>query len=61
MVDAGVNDISNGLWLSGVEGKYDIMLLPGRKVSVTKKSSFICGVDELETAGKVMLTIGYNF
>ena len=65
LVDAGVNDISNGRWLLGVDGKYDIydvVILPGKKISVTKtKSSFICGIDEVEMIGKLTLTINYEF
>lgn len=65
VVDAGVDAISNGRWLLGIDDKfdiYDISLLPGKKISVTNKSSdFICSVDEVEVAGKIILTMDYNF
>ncbi|MBP2166987.1 transcriptional regulator with XRE-family HTH domain [Erwinia toletana] len=65
IVDTGVTEISNGRWLLGIDNKYDvydIALLPGRKISVTSKASnFTCGADEVNTAGKVVLTMDYNF
>ena len=65
IVDASVSSISNGRWLLGIDDKYDvydIALLPGRKISVTSKgTNFTCGADEVNTAGKVVLTMDYNF
>ncbi|NIE70312.1 phage repressor protein CI [Pantoea sp. Acro-807] len=65
VVDMNVGDISNGRWLLGIDGKYDvydIALLPGRKISVTNKgTNFTCGAEEVKTAGKVVLTMDYNF
>ncbi|RRZ95801.1 phage repressor protein CI [Erwinia sp. 198] len=65
LVDLGVKEISNGRWLLGIDDKYDIYdiaLLPGKKISVSSKgSNFTCGADEVTTAGKVVLTMDYNF
>lgn len=65
LVDLGVKGISNGRWLLGIDDKYDvydIALLPGKKISVSSKSSnFTCAADEVTTAGKVVLTMEYNF
>lgn len=65
VVDMNISDISNGRWLLGVDGKfdiYDIALLPGHKINVTNKgSSFICGHNEVQVSGKVVLTLDYNF
>jgi transcriptional regulator with XRE-family HTH domain len=65
VVDMNVGEISNGRWLVGIDGKYDVYdvaLLPGRKISVTNKgTNFTCGADEVGTAGKVVLTMDYNF
>lgn len=64
IVDQSVKDISNGRWLVGIDDKYDIYdiaLLPGRKINVTGKgNNFTCGVEEIKTAGKVVLTLTYN-
>lgn len=64
LIDAAVTSISNGRWLLGVDGKYDvydIALLPGKKISVVNKlSNFLCGIEEVESAGKVILTMDYN-
>ena len=61
VVDLDVHSISNGRWLLGVGGKYDIydvVILPGKKINVTKSnSSFACSVDEVEPAGKVIATL----
>lgn len=65
LIDTAVTSISNGRWLLGIDGKYDVYdvaLLPGKKINVKNKSSnFSCGVDEIEVAGKVVLTMDYNF
>jgi len=65
VVDMNVGEISNGRWLLGIDDKYDvydITLLPGRKISVTNKgTNFTCGADEVKIAGKVVLTMDYNF
>ncbi|QZY96538.1 phage repressor protein CI [Pantoea dispersa] len=65
IIDMNIGEISNGRWLMGIDGKYDvydIALLPGRKISVTnKETNFICGAEEVKTAGKVILTMDYNF
>lgn len=65
IVDMNADEISNGRWLLGIDGKYDvydIALLPGRKISVTNNgTNFTCGADEVKTAGKVVLTMDYNF
>lgn len=64
VVDIGIKSISNGRWLLGIDGKYDIYdvaIFPGNKVSVTNKSySFTCGVNEVEVFGKVSMTIEFN-
>lgn len=64
IVDESVYGISNGRWLLGIDDKYDvydIALLPGRKISVTSKgTNFICGADEVNSAGKVILTMDYS-
>lgn len=64
IIDASVSSISNGRWLLGVDDKYDIYevaMLPGRKISVSNKiSNFICGVEEVSAAGKVVLTMEYG-
>lgn len=61
IVDKGVTEISNGEWLLGVDGKYDIYkitLIPGRKLSITSKTStFVCGADEIKVAGQVVLAL----
>lgn len=65
VIDMNIGEISNGRWLMGIDGKYDvydIALLPGRKISVTNKvANFICGTGDVKTAGKVILTLDYNF
>ncbi len=65
LVDMNVGDISNGRWLLTIDGKYDvydIALYPGRKISVTNNGTkFICGAEEVKAAGKVVLTMDYNF
>ncbi|MCJ7926308.1 MAG: helix-turn-helix domain-containing protein [Pantoea vagans] len=65
IVDMNIGEISNGRWLLGIDDKYDvydIALLPGRKISVTNKgTNFTCGAEEVKTAGKVVLTMDYNF
>lgn len=65
IVDMEVVDISNGRWLLGIDDKfdvYDITLLPGRKISVTGKgTNFTCGASEVNTAGKVVMTMDFNF
>lgn len=65
IVDSAVIEISNGRWLLGIDNKYDVYevtLLPGRKITVSSKASnFTCGADEVTTAGKVVLTMEYNF
>ncbi|WP_417172289.1 phage repressor protein CI [Atlantibacter hermannii] len=64
VIDANTRDISNGRWLMAINDKYDvydIALLPGHKINVTNGSfNFICGVDEVNAAGKVVLTIDNN-
>lgn len=65
IVDMNISELSNGRWLIGIDGKYDvydIALLPGRKISVTnQRASFTCGAEEVNTAGKVVLTMELNF
>lgn len=65
IVDASISSISNGRWLLGIDDKYDIYdiaLLPGRKISVASKgTNFTCGADEVNPAGKVVLTMEYNY
>ncbi|MGB7801325.1 helix-turn-helix domain-containing protein [Buttiauxella sp.] len=61
IVDKGVTEISNGEWLLGIDDKYDIYditLIPGRKLSITSKTSnFLCGADEIKVAGQVVLSL----
>ncbi|KOA72257.1 MULTISPECIES: phage repressor protein CI [Pantoea] len=65
IVDMSLDEISNGRWLLGVNDKYDIYdvaLLPGKKIDVTSKgASFICKSEEVNTAGKVILTMDFSF
>ncbi|WP_455915556.1 phage repressor protein CI [Pantoea agglomerans] len=65
VVDTGVTEISNGRWLLGIDDKYDvydIAMLPGKKISVFNKiNNFTCGAEEVSAAGKVVLTMDYNF
>lgn len=65
IADFAFVDISNGRWLLGIDGKYDvydIAMLPGRKISVSNKATnFICGAEEVNAAGKVVLTMDCNF
>ncbi|WP_370641013.1 MULTISPECIES: hypothetical protein [unclassified Pantoea] len=65
IVDISLDEISNGRWLLGVNDKYDIYdvaLLPGKKVDVTSKgTSFICNSEDVNVAGKVILTMGFDF
>ena len=65
LVDLDVRDISNGRWILGIDDKYDIydvILLPGKKISVINNgSSFSCGIDEVTAKGKVVITMEYNF
>lgn len=65
VIDVSVNEISNGRWLLGIDDKYDIYnvtLLPGRKITVNSKASnFTCSVSEVSIAGKVILTMEYDF
>lgn len=64
LIDRSLSEISNGRWLLGIDGKYDvynISLSPGRKVNVTNSiSNFICTADDVECIGKVILTMEYN-
>jgi transcriptional regulator with XRE-family HTH domain len=65
IVDVSVDEISNGRWLLGINDKYDIYdvaILPGNKINVTSiGANFICKSDEIDVAGKVILTIDFNF
>lgn len=65
VVDMNVGELSNGRWLLGIDDKYDVYdvsILPGKKINVMSKgSNFTCGADEVDTAGKVVLTMDYNF
>ncbi len=65
IVDFGVTDISNGRWILGIDDKYDIydvILLPGKKISVINKgASFNCGIEEVTITGKIVVTMEYNF
>lgn len=64
LIDSAVTSISNGRWLLGIDDKfdiYDVALLPGKKINVTNKNSnFACGIEEIESAGKVVLSMDYN-
>lgn len=64
IIDATIDEVSNGRWLLGIDGKYDVYdvsLVPGRRVEVKNvTSNFNCKVDELQVMGKVALTIQYN-
>jgi len=65
IVDMSVIEISNGRWLLGINDKYDIYdvaILPGNKINVTSiGADFICKSDEINIAGKIILTIDFNF
>lgn len=64
IVDMKVTGISNGRWLAGIDEKfdiYDITILPGKKLNVKSKTAvFTCNIDEINIAGKVLLTMNYN-
>ncbi len=64
IVDMKMLGISNGRWLLGIDDKYDIYdvtILPGKKINVKSKTTiFTCGSDEVNAAGKVVLTMDYN-
>lgn len=64
LLDTAVKQLSNGRWMLGVDGKYDIydvMILPGKKIKVSNAfSNFSCGDEEMEPAGKVVMTLDYN-
>lgn len=61
LVDMDINSISNGRWLLGVGQKYDIYnvsLLPSERIHVTNSSAnFLCSVNEVEVAGRIILTM----
>lgn len=65
IIDKSVKEISNGRWLLGIDDKYDvydIALLPGQKMSVTKKNTnFTCSTNEISVAGKVVVTLDYQY
>lgn len=65
IVDMKLTGISNGRWLLGIDDKYDVYdvtVLPGKKINVSsKKAAFTCDIDEVTAAGKVVLTMDYNF
>ncbi|MGC6386677.1 phage repressor protein CI [Ewingella sp. S1.OA.A_B6] len=65
IADFGTTDISNGRWILGIDGKYDIydvVLLPGKKINVTSKGlTFTCGINEVTASGKIVVTMEYNF
>ncbi|WP_371815485.1 hypothetical protein [Pantoea sp. Ap-870] len=64
VVDLDVHSISNGRWLLGVGGKYDIYdvtILPKDRINVSNSNfSFICEVSEIEISGKVVVTMDYS-
>ncbi|MGK7246071.1 phage repressor protein CI [Buttiauxella agrestis] len=64
IADLEVSGISNGRWLLGIDDKYDIYdvtLMPGKKISVTNKiANFVCNTNEVNPAGKIILTMGLN-
>lgn len=63
IVDFGITSISNGCWLLSLDGKYDIYdvaLIPGQKIKVTKNDvGFICSIGEVNVHGKVVLKLEY--
>lgn len=65
LIDTDITSISNGRWLLGIDGKYDIYdvaILPNKKISVTTPSfNFICASNEVSVAGKVFFSLTYNF
>ena len=62
ILDASIKDVSNGLWLLAIDGKYDIYdisVLPAQKISLMNNGqSFICEVSDVMIYGKVLVTIG---
>lgn len=64
IIDASMNDISNGKWLLGVNDKYDIYnvsLLPGNMINVSNSNTeFSCKDSEVKVGGKVILTLEIN-
>ncbi|MGC0904177.1 phage repressor protein CI [Pantoea agglomerans] len=65
LIDTDITSISNGRWLLGIDGKYDIYdvaILPNKKISLTTPSfNFICASNEVSVAGKVFFSLTYNF
>lgn len=65
IVDFAFVDISNGRWLLGIDGKYDvydIAMLPGRKINVSNRTTnFTCGAEEVNAAGKIVLTMDSDY
>ena len=65
LIDTDITSISNGRWLLGIDGKYDIYdvaIFPNKKISVTTPSfNFICASNEVSVAGKVFFSLTYNF
>jgi len=63
LVEMDISDISNGLWLVGIDGKYDIYdlaILPGKKLNVTNGGfSFVCDREQLLITGKVIVAFDF--
>lgn len=64
VLDMKITGLSNGQWLLGIDDKYDIYevtLLPGKKISVSKNGSgFACAISEVKVVGKVVLILTYS-
>lgn len=64
VVDEDVKNISNGRWLLSIDGKFDIYnvsILPKKKLNLSNAhSEFLCHVDDIYVAGKVVISIDCN-
>lgn len=64
VIDEKVTSISNGRWLLGINNKfdiYDVAVLPGNMIKIQNKNlNFDCSIDDIDIAGKVVVTIEYN-
>lgn len=64
VIDESISSISNGRWVLGVDGKYDVYdvsLLPGKKIIVSNSNAnFNCLISDVEVIGKVLATMNFN-
>lgn len=64
VIDESISSVSNGRWVLGVDGKYDVYdvsLLPGKKIIVSNSNAnFNCLISDVEVIGKVLATMNFN-